>query len=469
MGLETAVLERITEFMNPPQIIRRGYVFRLRGNARAEARLRRFSGCCRKVWNLALAEQQARRERGEPYLNYVGMAKWFTAWRSDPATAYLSEAPVHALQNTLKSLDDAFQRLFKKQGGYPKFKRSGDPVGVRETDVSCFAVDQHNGRVKLPKVGWLRYRKSRDIDGTPKIVTVTRQLDGWSVSIMADLRVDSRIPEATAIGAADRGITNFLATDTGRLVAPLDAHKQSLHRLRRYQRSVARKIEAAKVAAGIPKDKPFPKGFKIQASNRLRKAQSRVARIHQKIARQRADFLHKLSAQIADTHAVFCIEDLKVRNMSASARGDAESPGRNVKAYPQGVSPPRVAPKALTRARKSGLNRSILDQGWAMWAGMVEYKMQWRGGRLIKVPAAYTSQRCASCGHTHADNRKSEKFKCLECGHEEHADINAAKNILAAGHAVLSGEQPGHAVVEDAVLSGRPVKRLPTEGLRRAA
>ena len=404
-----------------------------------------------------------------PYLNYVGMAKWLTAWRSDPATAYLSEAPIHALQNTLKSLDDAFQRLFKKQGGYPKFKRYGDPVGVRETDVACFAVDQHNGRVKLPKLGWLRYRQSRAIEGTPKIVTVTHQLDGWSVSIMAELQIGTQIPAATAIGAADCGITHFLATDTGRLVAPLDAHKQSLHRLRRYQRSVARKIEAAKVAAGIQKDKPFPKGFKIQTSNRLRKAQARVARIHQKIARQRADFLHKLSTEIASAHAVFCIEDLKVRSMSASAQGDAESPGRNVKAYPQGVSPPRVAPKALTRARKSGLNRSILDQGWSMWAGLVEYKLQWRGGRLIKVPASYTSQKCSACGFVHADNRKGEQFRCLACGHEEHADINAAKNILAAGHAVLSGEHPGHAVVEDAVKQCRPVKRHPTEGLRHAA
>jgi len=436
--------------MTQPQIIRRGYVFRLRGNAQAEAKLRRFSGCCRKVWNLALAEQQARRERGEKYAGYVDMAKWLTAWRSDPATAYLSEAPVHALQNTLKSLDDAFQRLFKKQGGYPKFKRYGDPVGVRETDVACFAVDQINWRVKLPKLGWLRYRNSRNINGTPKIVTVTRQIDGWSVSIMTELQIGTQIPAATAIGAADRGVTNFLATDTGRLVAPLDAHKKSLHRLRRYQRAVARKIEAAKAAAGIQKNASFPKGFKLQPSCRLRKAQARVARIHQKIARQRADFLHKLSTGIAGTHAIFCIEDMKVRGMIASAKGDAVSPGRSVR-------------------QKAGLNRSILDQGWSMWAWMVEYKLQWRGGRLIKVPAAYTSQRCSSCGHTHADNRKGEKFRCLQCGHEEHADTNAAKNILAAGHAVLSGEQPGHAVVEDAAQQGRPGKRLPAEELRRAA
>jgi len=253
------------------------------------------------------------------------MSKWLTGWKDDPALAFLNEPPSHSLQNALKALDMAFQRFFKKQGGYPKFKRYGDDVGIRETDVNCFTVDSANGRVKLPKMGWLRYRKSREIEGIPKIVTVSRDLDGWSVSIMTELQTERRIPVATAVGAGDRGVTNFLATAAGRLVAPLDAHKSALHRLGKYQRAVARRLEAAKVAAGIPKDKPFPKGFKFKPSNRLKKAQARVAKIHQKIARLRADFLHNLSTELADSHAVFCIEDLNVRGMSSSAAGTAEA------------------------------------------------------------------------------------------------------------------------------------------------
>jgi putative transposase len=299
-------------------------------------------------------------------------------------------------------------------------------------------------------MGWLRYRKSREIEGIPKIVTVSRDLDGWSVSIMTELQTERRIPVATAVGAGDRGVTNFLATAAGRLVAPLDAHKSALHRLGKYQRAVARRLEAAKVAAGIPKDKPFPKGFKFKPSNRLKKAQARVAKIHQKIARLRADFLHNLSTELADSHAVFCIEDLNVRGMSSSAAGTAEAPGKKVR-------------------QKAGLNRSILDQGWSMWAGMLEYKLLWRGGQVIKVPAAYTSQKCSVCGHIHPDNRNGDKFKCLDCGHVDHADINAAKNILAAGFAVLAGYATSCAGVEDSVLSDRPEKRLPTEGLRYAA
>lgn len=397
---------------------------------------------------MALAEQQARRAREEKYANYVAMAKWLTAWRSDPETGYLAAVPIHFLQNTLKALDEAYQDFFKKAGGYPKFKRYGQTIGLRETDTGCFKLDQGNCRIRMPKVGFLRYRKSRDIDGVPKIATLTREADGWYVSVMAETTTNT-LPDSTRIGAADRGVTNFLATDTGRLVAPLDAHKKSLYRLRRYQRVVTRRMEAAKVAAGIAKDQPFPKGFKLNPSNRLKKAQARVAKIHQKIGRQRADFLHKLSTEIAKAHAVFCIEDLKTRNMTGSARGDAEQPGKNIQ-------------------QKAGLNRSILDQGWSMWAMQLAYKMECRGGRLIKVPAAYTSQTCAKCGHVHPRNRKGEVFHCLKCGNINHADINAAKNILAAGHAVLAGEISGQEFVEDTVQSGRPVKRKPTEGVRYA-
>lgn len=428
-------------------VIRQGFRFRLRNDAKAEAVLRRWDGCCRKVWNLGLAEQQRRHEAGLKYAGYVEMASWLTAWKRQPELAYLAEPPVHVLQNTLRALDRTFRRFFEKTGGYPKFKRYGQACGLVESDVACFDLDEVNGRVRVPKLGWLRYRKSRVIEGVPKTMTLRREIDGWHVSVQTE-RTGQVACSATAMGAADRGITNFLATADGKLVAPLNAHRESLHRLRRYQRAVSRRMEAAKVAAGLPKDKPFPKWFRFTPSNRLRKAQARVARIHHKIACQRADFLHKLSTEIADTHAAFCIEDLKVAGMSASAKGHAEVPGRNVR-------------------QKAGLNRSILDQGWSMFENQLHYKLVWRGGQLVKVPAAYTSQACSACGHVHPDNRDGECFKCRACGHEDHADINAAKNILAAGHAVLAGN--GHALVEDAVQSGRPVKREPTREWRHAA
>jgi putative transposase len=119
-------------------------------------------------------------------------------------------------------------------------------------------------------------------------------------------------------------------------------------------------------------------------------------------------------------HATIIIEDLKIKNMSKSAKGDIEHPGKNVKA-------------------KSGLNRSILDQGWGEFKRQIEYKQKWFGGRVIKVSARYTSQKCSRCFYIDSENRKSqESFACVECGFKENADLNAAMNILAAGQSVIA-------------------------------
>jgi len=431
--------------MSEQQIIRRGYKYRLRQNGAHEALYRRYAGCCRKVKNMALAEQQARRERGEKYASYVEMAKWLTQWRNDPETSYLKECPVHAEQMALKALDESFQKFFKGQGGYPKFTRRGQFEKFGESDVKCFEVDEANARVRLPKIGWVRYRKSRELDGTPKKVSVSLEANGWHISIQTERVQNLPLSESTAIAGGDRGIKNFIALDNGKIIKPLNAHKDALYKLRRYQRAIARKIEAAKVKAGIPKDKPFPKGFKLQKSNRLNKSLVRLSKHQAKIASMRNDYLHKVSTSLADDYAVFCLENLLVKNMSASAKGTEAEPGRNVR-------------------QKSGLNRSILDQGWFSFKVMLGYKLVERGGELILVPPQYTSQRCSCCGHTEAANRQDEKFRCLNCNFEDHADVNAAKNILAAGHAVLSGRNAGCAVVEDAVQQDRPVKRLPFQG-----
>ena len=159
-------------------------------------------------------------------------------------------------------------------------------------------------------------------------------------------------------------------------------------------------------------------------------------------------FINKVTTAISKSHAVAVIEDLKVRDMTASAAGTAENPGRNVRA-------------------KSGLNKSILDQGWYEFRRQLEYKLRWLGGRLIVVPPRYTSQKCSRCGHVSAENRKTQAgFRCVACGFEENADFNAALNILAAGLAVtacgagtpaVKQEPPGRAVSYGMPLPGIPV------------
>ena len=242
----------------------------------------------------------------------------------------------------------------------------------------------------------------------------------WFISIQTEREVDAPLHPATAAVGIDLGVARFATLSDGRSIASLNSFKRHQQRLARYQRSMTRKQK-------------FSKNWS--------KAKARVQKLHSTIANVRRDFLHKASTAISKHHALVCIEDLKVAHMSRSAKGSKAQPGQNVKA-------------------KSGLNRSILDQGWSAFRRQLEYKQGWLGGTVVAVPPQYTSQRCSCCGHVDAANRPSqERFVCVSCGCEAHADVNAAKNILAAGHAVLACGEP--------VQSGRSVKQEPTEATRQ--
>ena len=152
-----------------------------------------------------------------------------------------------------------------------------------------------------------------------------------------------------------------------------------------------------------------------------RLAKARVQRIQRQIANTRNDYLHKASHSISKSHALLCVEDLQVSNMSRSAKGDAETPGKNIR-------------------QKSGLNRSILDQSWGEFRRQLDYKSAWAGGWLVAVAPQNTSRQCPICRHTHADNRKTQSlFLCTACGHSENADRVAAKNIRERGLNLLKG------------------------------
>ena len=381
----------------------KAFKFQLRSNPAAERRLNRWSGQLRWIWNKALAEQERRHAAGEKFVSYVDMAKWLTAWRNAPETAWLAEGPVHPQQQVLKRLEDSFKRFFEaaKRGNTrrvkpPRFKRRGDDPGIRFPDPKGLELDQQNGRIKLPKLGWVRIRQSCEITGELRNINLTRKLNKWCVSIQV------RVPEVLLAAdlqptlGIDLGLVNFATLSTGEQVQPLKALACKQARLRRYQKSVSRKVKGS--------------------ANR-KKAIRKLARAHQRVANARADWTHKLTTELANRHVVIAIEDLKVSNMSASAKGTAAAPGRNVK-------------------QKAGLNKAILDAGWSEFRRQLEYKLLARGGRLIAVDPAYTSQTCHACGHVDAANRTSQStFTCVACGHTDHADVNAARNILARARA----------------------------------
>ncbi len=271
------------------------------------------------------------------------------------------------------------------------------------TDPKQIKLDQANSRLFLPKLGWLRYRNSREVLGTVKNVTVSQSCGKWFVSIQTEREVEQPLPQGGAIGI-DMGIARFATLSDGTSYAPLNSFKRHETALRKAQQTMSRKTK-------------FSKNWK--------KAKARIQRIHSRIGNARRDYLHKATTTISKNHAMVCIEDLQIRNMSKSAAGTADAPGRNVRA-------------------KSGLNKSILDQGWFEFRRQLDYKLAWNGGYLIAVLPQNTSRTCPCCGHVSADNRQTQaRFACVECGFEENADVVGAINVLRAGHARFACEVSG--------------------------
>ncbi|EFF1411290.1 TPA: IS200/IS605 family element transposase accessory protein TnpB [Escherichia coli] len=390
------------------------FKFQLRPNGQQERDMRRFAGACRFVFNRALALQNENHEAGNKYVSYTKMASWLIEWKSHPDTQWLKDTPSQPLQQSLKDLERGYKNFFQKRAAFPCFKKRGQndafryPQGVK--------LDQTNNCIALPKLGWIRYRNSREVIGEVKNVTVIQSCGKWYVSIQTEYEVPEQVHKAASMVGLDAGVTKLATLSDGTVYQPVNSFKANQRKLAMLQRQLSRKV-------------------KFSAS--WQKQKKKIQRLHSHIANIRRDYLHKVTSEISKNHAMIVIEDLKVCNISKSAKGTAERPGRNIRA-------------------KSGLNRSILDQGWYEMRRQLEYKQLWRGGQVLAIPPAYTSQRCVCCGHTAKENRQTQsKFVCQVCGYTENADINGARNILAAGHAVLA--------CGGMVQSGRPLKQEPTE------
>jgi putative transposase len=341
------------------------------------------------------------------------MAKWITAWKRDPTTEWLKETYTDTLQQKLRDLDIAWQRYFdpKLQAQRPRFKKKGrDRDSIRFVNFTKYC--QLDGRrVKLPsKLGWIKFRQSRPIVGMIKNCTVGWEAGHWHISFQTEREVSAPVHSKPAawIGI-DLGIARFATLSDGTFTAPLGSFKRHQQVLTKAQRQMSRKVKF---------------------SSNWRKAKARVQRLQRRIANVRRDFLHKTSTHISQNHAMVVIEDLQVTNMSASAKGTLDTPGRNVR-------------------QKSGLNRSILDQGWFEFRRQLEYKAGWAGGEVLAVPAHHTSQTCPACAHVSRDNRLSQaQFACTDCGYQNNADVVGALNILARGIKTCAkgGTSPGSPV-----------------------
>lgn len=393
----------------------------------AQARdMRRFAGARRFVFNKALDLQQKTHTAEKKQLSFAQLCKHLVAWKQE--FAWLKESPSQALQQSLKDLDKAYQNFFAQRAAFPTFKKKGQRESFRFPQG--FKLDQPNSRMFLPKLGWIRYRNSRDILGMVKNITVSQSGGKWFASIQTEREVEQPVPTATSAIGMDVGIVRFATMSDGNFIEPLNSFKKHEKCLAKYQRRMSRKTK-------------FSKNW--------HKAKRNVQKIHTTIANARKDFLHKKTADISKNHAMVAVEDLQIRNMGKSAVGNADKPGKNV-------------------AAKSGLNKAILDQGWFEFRRQLEYKLNWNGGMLVAVPPQYTSQTCPCCGHVAKANRKTQaQFECVDCGYKNNADIVGAMNILARGYRVAACGEDGSGSVRKSRTKPASAKQEPTEATAASA
>lgn len=362
----------------------------------------RVGAACRAVWNTGLEQRREYRRRGA-WMNYQPQAKELAEAKTEHL--WLKDVPGHCLQQTLMDLD----RACREHGTWKVRWRSGRrwAPSFRFPEGSKMAVEKLNrrhARIKLPKLGWVKFRASRSLDGeTIRSATLSRDGAHWFLSVLVGDGCQTPASHASpgsAVGV-DRGVAVAIATSDGALI------DQAFVTVGERRRMVALQRKLSRCA---------------KRSTKRDKTRAALAAVRARERRRRLDFAAQTAHRIAAANAVVVFEDLKTKQMTKSAKGTIESPGRNV-------------------AAKSGLNRAILSKGWHQFALALSSAARYTGTNVVKVPAAYTSQRCSACGHVDPKSRESQAvFRCTHCPHTEHADVNAAKNVLAAGRAVTACE-----------------------------
>jgi transposase len=352
----------------------------------------------RFVWNLGQEQRSMWRAGRGPTPGYAEQSRQLTQARA--AEPWLAEGSHMVQQQALRDLDQAWGKFFAGTNRRPGWRKVGRGegfgiVGDRGKKWDVRRLNRHWGQVKIPKVGWVRFRWSRPVPTVAKSYRVTRDRSGrWHVAFAV-------IPEAIpgphtgVVVGIDRGVTTSVALSNGQMYQVPEPSPRSKRLHRRLSRA-----------------KP--------ASNRRKVAKARLARLRARDKDRRKDWVEKASTDIARRFDVIRIEDLKIRNMTRK---------------PKPICDPERAGHFLPNLAhtKAGLNRGILRSGWGLFAKRLEDKAP---GRVEKVSSAYTSQRCSACGHVSAENRKSQAvFACTACTFTANADVNAAINI-AAGLAV---------------------------------
>ena len=352
------------------------FKFQLRPGGQQEREMRRFAGACRFVFNRALARQNENHEVGNKYIPYGKMASWLVEWKNATETQWLKDAPSQPLQQSLKDLERAYKNFFQNRAAFPRFKKRGQndvfryPQGVK--------LDQENSRIFLPKLGWMRYRNSRQVTGVVKNVTVSQSCGKWYISIQTESEVSTPVHPSASMVGLDAGVAKLATLSDGTVFEPVNSFQKNQKKLARLQRQLSRKVKF---------------------SNNWQKQKRKIQRLHSCIANIRRDFLHKISTRLARENQTVAVEHLNIKGM----------------------------------LRNHKLAKSISDVSWSEFFRQLSYKTERHGGELLKVDSFYpSSQTCSACGYQNplAEDLSVREWDCPACGTHHDRDVNAAKNIL---------------------------------------
>lgn len=364
--------------------MQKAYLYRLYPTTEQESLLRRTMGCVRLVYNKALAARTEAWYERQERVDYVQTSAMLTYWKQESSLSFLNEVSSVPLQQGLRNLQKAFANFFASRAKYPNFKKKSNG-GSAEFTKSAFKWK--NGQVFLAKcTEALSIRWSRAIPSgcTPSFITVKLDFCGrWFVSVLVDDCTVKPFPKTNKQIGLDVGVTSLIATSDGIKIANPKHFKRLRSKLRRVQKALSRKQKG---------------------SNNRAKAKAEVAKVHGQITDARKDFLHKLTTQLVRENQTIVVEDLAIKNM----------------------------------VKNHKLALAISDASWGELIRQLTYKCEWYGRELIKIDRWFpSSKRCGNCGHiVEKMPLKVREWDCPKCSTVHDRDLNAAKNILAAGLAV---------------------------------
>jgi len=370
----------------------KAYKVRLYPNKKQELDLMQFFGNCRFVYNQMLDMQSERYKNGGKYVSTFGMTYLVKLLRQE--YSFLKLSPAQSLQQACANLNTAFQNFFNKRAKYPRFHSRKDGKQSIRFPQSCSIT---NLGLKLPKLGTIRFRSGYKIGSSVKIQQVTVSYTSsrkFYASILVKCEKQA-LPKTGEQVGLDMGVADLVIESNSEKV-PTQKYEELERKLHVWQRKLARRRELAKQE--IAKAKHYEdRELTLDDFSNYQKAKLQVARLYDKIANSRKDYLHKVTTSLVREYALIAMEDLKTKNM----------------------------------VKNHSLAKAISNQGWGMFKEMLSYKCEWYGKTLVTVNPRNTSRVCSTCGaNTGKKPLDIREWTCPECGAHHDRDVNAAKNIL---------------------------------------